>query len=87
MAIQIQYNARQFDITLPNAYVKIDSFNGNIDEVNFNANIFATQEARLANKNPIGRYDFTMTYQDGMTYNLVYTYLKSLPGFENAVDV
>jgi len=86
MALQVNYNSPEFGILANNAYAKIDTFRGNIDEVQFDVNYYISQDARLANKNPIGRFSFTIPYSDGMTYNLVYVYLKTLPGFENAID-
>lgn len=86
MAIRKSYTTDSFGVTAPEAYIKIDNFRGNIDEVHFQALIYANETARINGKQPIDGFNFVMPYQDGMTYNLVYTHLKTLPGFENAVD-
>jgi hypothetical protein len=87
MALQISYNAEQFGISFDRAYAKIIMFEGNINEVTFYISLFASQEARLANKNAISSFQFSMPYQDGMTYASVYNYLKTLPEFIGAQDV
>lgn len=86
MAIQTTFTTEAFGITAPAAYIKIDNFRGNINEVHFQALVYADATARANGKNPIDGVAFTMPYQDGMTYALVYGYLKTLPGFETAVD-
>jgi hypothetical protein len=87
MALQIHYTSPQFGINAENAYLKIETFNGNINEVNFYASIYATAQARFEGKNPIGSFNFTIPYQDGMTYSSVYNYVKTLPEFVNSLDV
>lgn len=86
MAIKQSYTTDAFGVTAPDAYIKVDNFRGNINEVHFQALIYANETARVTGKQPIDGFNFVMPYSDGMTYNLVYTYLKTLPGFENAVD-
>jgi hypothetical protein len=86
MALQVNYNSQEYGILANNAYAKIDAFRGDINEVQFDVNYYVSQEARVANKNPIGMFMFVIPYVDGMTYSSVYNHLKTLPGFENAVD-
>lgn len=86
MAIKTSYTTEAFGVTAPEAYIKIDSFRGDINRVHFQVYIYATETARFEGKQPIGDFTFVIPYQDGMTYNLVYSHLKTLPGFENAVD-
>ena len=87
MALQINYDSAQYGVNSSVAYAKIEKFSGNINEVTFGVFIYATVTARQEGKNPIGYFDFTIPYSDGMTYSNVYAYFKTLPGFENAIDV
>lgn len=86
MALQIQYTAPEYGVTAPVAYAKIDNFRGTISIVYFNVYIYSTQVARSEGKQPIGYFEFSVPYSDNMTYANVYSYLKTLSGFENAVD-
>jgi hypothetical protein len=87
MALQISYTSTKFDITVPTAYAKIEQFSGNAQTVNFVVYIFASQEARLSNKQIIGSFDFNIPYSDGMSISAIYTYMKTLTKFSSAIDV
>jgi hypothetical protein len=86
MAIKSNFTATSIGFTAPEAYIKIDTFYGNINQVTFNVLVYANETARMEGKSHIDGFNFTVPYTDGMTYNAVYSYLKTLPGMENAVD-
>lgn len=86
MALQINYTSPEFGVSVQTAYAKIESFRGNINEVTFTLVYYADVLARTEGKSPIGGFVFSIPYQDGLTYTSVYNYLKTLPGFTNAVD-
>jgi hypothetical protein len=87
MALQIEYTSPDYGLYAPEAYAKIETFNGNINQVYFHVHFYATAQARFEGKNPIGYFTFTIPYQDGMTYSSVYNYAKTLPEFANSLDV
>ena len=87
MALQNDFVDDNKGLTIANAYVKIGNFNGNKDNVRFDIEVFVNSQARLAGKQPIGLFMFEIPYQDSMSIASLYTYLKTLPEFANAIDV
>lgn len=87
MALQIEYTSEQFGLSAPTAYAKIEDFNGNVHTVNFNVFIYSDQSARAEGNQPIGYFNFSVPFSDNMTYTAVYDYLKTIPGFENGINV
>lgn len=86
MALQVTKEFPQ-GFTAPNAYLKITTFRGDNTMVHFDCGIFYDEAARNSNKQALDYYNFDIPYQDGMSISSLYTYLKTLPEFANAIDV
>lgn len=87
MALQFNFTNDNSGLTITNAYAKLGNFHGDKTNVRFDVEIFVSSEARLDNKQPISHLTFNVPYSDGMSIASLYTYMKTLPEFSQAIDV
>jgi hypothetical protein len=85
MAIKATFNT-QYGFEQTDAYIKINNFNGNRDEVNFDVLVFASEQARINGKTFMEQHFHKVPYSDGMSIASLYTYLKSLSEFIDPID-
>jgi hypothetical protein len=85
MALQFEYTTNM-GITATEAYVKINSFSGNKDDIEVHLSIYYNNAARLTNKSPIGGLFMSLDLPNGGTMTQMYSALKALPQFAGAVD-
>lgn len=73
------------------AYLTVDSISGNKRSMSATVKVYISKEASDANIQPID--EFTVVYSPEVTdaslnyHKQTYEYLKSLPQYENAIDV
>lgn len=98
MALKLNLTETNVGLPAPEAYAKIASLNYNArtGEVHVYVDIFASAEARTAEKNPIGGGVYKGTVgvnMPSLDSNIpglraaVYSWLKTLPAFTEAKDV
>lgn len=74
-------------LELEEAYFKIDRFNGNRHAVSITIAVYLNGQARVDEKQPISSFEFVMDTPTENMFAEVYSHMKTLPGFAEAVDV
>lgn len=87
MALQLDFTDTDKGLVVPNAYAKIERFHGDKNVVFFDVAIFSSAQARTDNKQPFHNIGFEVPYTDGMSIQMLYDYLKTLPEFAGATDI
>jgi hypothetical protein len=75
-----------YGFTQDGAYVKVNTFNGNKDKLDFDVLIYVSQAARESGKAFIEQKFYTLPYTNGTGISTLYDYLKTLPEYINPVD-
>jgi hypothetical protein len=89
MALSQEYTCNQY--AYPNAYIKAHIGRATVEETTVMFYVWPTQADRIANRPPVYSdarslpTDFNIAAQNPIEY--VYALLKTLPEFENAVDI
>lgn len=86
MALQGTYETVH-GIVLGSAFVRVSHFNGNKDQTEFSALIYADKKAADEGKTFVEQKMYSMPTENSMSMTTLYGYLKSQPEFENMVDV
>lgn len=87
MALQFTCNT-QFGFELPNAYARIENFNGDKNNITVQVSTYLDKSSRDSNKVPVQSQSYTFALNgNGNFMQLLYANLKALPDFNGAVDV
>jgi hypothetical protein len=90
MALQIQVSTTS-GLELPEAYIKIVGFSGDITNTHLNYQIFVNAQARASGKVPVDTGYALVPSPSGIVGKDImawgYAKLKSLPKFTNALDL
>ena len=87
MALQTTFISDQNGLVINGAYARIQGFHGTKDIVRMDVETFVSQQARLEGKQPITITVYEVSLPIGDILPALYTYLKTLPEFANAIDV
>ena len=89
MALKIQLDNTSYGIKSSEAYAKITILSAYKEHATFQVAIYANQEARETFKVPLETRHYSINTQeiDGPIWIYLYNNLKSLPEYENAIDV
>jgi len=87
MAITIKYKSR-FGLDVESAYMRLDSINGGKSEMFANFGLYANAKSasESADAFDVYKHKFTPSLDGGNFINQAYNSLKSVEGFENAID-
>lgn len=86
MALQISKTTEQ-GVVSSECYVKIARFFGDKDKVVVDYDFFYNAQARLDGKRPLESASVELATPTTDILVAIYTHIKTLPGFENALDV
>lgn len=74
-------------LIINNAYLRIESFSGTEKSVSFVLNVYASSNAYDENKPPVTSFSYRMEFdKDKNLFAQMYSYLRNLPEYENAVE-
>jgi hypothetical protein len=88
MALILNLESTKFGIPAPQAYAKINHFNGNKDQLQVQVSVYYDQAARENNLNLVLEHSHYIPMSDltGDIVPAIYGVLKTLPEYEGAVD-
>ena len=88
MALEINIAESSIGVPFPTAYARIFDVQGDKESLRVNVDIFATEEARQANAQPIGRESFHIGVAElsGDLFPALYGWIKETPQFAGAED-
>ena len=87
MALKFHLNESMVGVPFETAYAKIARFEGAATHIDYQVDIFASQDARQSNAMYVaGRAYRREGTPEGNLMELLYADLKTRPGFENAED-
>ena len=87
MALQTTFTSEQNGLVVNGAYTRVQRFHGTKDTVRVDVETFVSQQARLEGKQPIAFANYEVSLPSSDILPALYTYLKTLPEFANAIDV
>ena len=67
-------------------YIKIDRYNGDKDKIRVSVVLYLSGQARVDEKDPLQYWMFELPTPSTDLLPALYTYLKTLPEFEGAID-
>ena len=87
MALTIKYKSR-FGLDVESAYMRLDSINGGKSEMSANFGLYANAESATdgADAFDVYKHKFPPSLDGGNFINQAYNSLKTVAGFENAID-
>lgn len=74
-------------LMIPDAYLRITSFSGSENHVNFNLSVFINENSFDDEKPAVTQIAYSMDFdKDRNLFRQMYEYLKTLPEYEDAVE-
>lgn len=86
MALKVNHTQEETGLVITDAYVRIGKFSGDKDLTGFNYQVFVSEQTRLDGKGPIQVIQGLLPTPTTDLIPALYTHLKTLPEFTNAID-
>ena len=82
----INYTQQETGLTIINSYVRIGRFTGDKEFTTFDFQVYVNEQSRSQGKNPVKIGSESLPTPTTDILPALYTYLKTLPEFVNAID-
>lgn len=74
-------------LMIPDAYLRIETFSGSETHVNFNLSVYINKTSFDEKKPPVTQINYGMEFdKDRNLFSQMYSYLRTLPEYEDAVE-